>query len=113
MVITPLDWIPIHPRFVTLFFMWQRLLPKVADGHHRLSRHLPIKNVRAIVTLVVRAYLDDLLCITKASLEDHLDMLQKVLTRLRDAGLGVNIQTSSFCAIKTEYLGYILMLTGV
>ena len=38
----------------------------------------------------VRAYLDDLLCITKANLEDHLDKLKMVLTRLREAGLRIN-----------------------
>ena len=35
----------------------------------------------------VRTYLDDLLCITKASLDDHLDHLRLVLTRLREVGL--------------------------
>ena len=38
----------------------------------------------------VRTYLDDLLCITKASLDDHLDHLRLVLTRLREAGLKIN-----------------------
>ncbi len=38
----------------------------------------------------VRAYLDDLLCISKLSLENHLDKLQMVLWHLRDAGLKVN-----------------------
>ena len=61
----------------------------------------------------VRAYLDDLICITKASLEDHLDKLRMVLTRLQDVGLRVNVGKSSFCAIETEYLGYILMRTGI
>jgi hypothetical protein len=45
----------------------------------------------------VQAYLDDLLCITKASLEDHLDKLKVVLTRLREAGLPINTQKSCFC----------------
>ncbi len=34
----------------------------------------------------VRAYLDDLLCISKLSLEDHLDKLEVVLRQLHDAG---------------------------
>jgi hypothetical protein len=34
----------------------------------------------------VQAYIDDLLCITRGSLEDHLDKLEEVLKRLRDAG---------------------------
>jgi hypothetical protein len=38
----------------------------------------------------VQSYLDDLLCITKGSLADHLDKLRQVLTRLQDAGLKVN-----------------------
>jgi hypothetical protein len=37
-----------------------------------------------------RAYLDDLLCISKLSLEDHLEKLDEVLRQLCDAGLKVN-----------------------
>ncbi len=37
----------------------------------------------------VQAYLDDLLCISRSSLEDHLEKLEEVLRRLRDAGLKV------------------------
>ncbi len=61
----------------------------------------------------VRAYLDDLLCITKASLEDHLDKLRMVLTRLWDTGLQVNVSKSSFWDIEMEYLEYILTCTGI
>ena len=35
----------------------------------------------------VRAYIDDLLVITRGSLEDHLEKLGEVLRRLREAGL--------------------------
>jgi hypothetical protein len=35
----------------------------------------------------VRAYLDDLLCISKLSLEDHLEKLEEVLRQLCNAGL--------------------------
>jgi hypothetical protein len=38
----------------------------------------------------VRAYLVDLLCISKLSLEDHLEKLEEVLKRLCDTGLNVN-----------------------
>jgi hypothetical protein len=34
-----------------------------------------------------RTYLDDLLCINKASPDSHLDYLRSFLTRLREAGL--------------------------
>ena len=56
----------------------------------------------------VRAYIDDLLCITRETLEDHLDKLEEVLRRLRDAGLKVNTAKSFFCTHEIEYLGYML-----
>ncbi len=61
----------------------------------------------------VRTYLDDPLCITKGSLEDHLEKLRVVLTRLQDAGLKVNADKSKFCAYETEYLGYVLTRDGI
>ena len=36
-----------------------------------------------------------------------------ILTRLQDAGLKVNAGKSYFCAIETEYLGYILTRDGI
>ena len=38
----------------------------------------------------VRTYLDDLLCITKDDLEDHLAQLKLVLQWLQDANLKIN-----------------------
>ncbi len=35
----------------------------------------------------VRAYLDDLLCISKLSLKDHLEKLEEILKQLCNAGL--------------------------
>ncbi len=61
----------------------------------------------------VRAYLDDLLCISRSSLEDHLKKLEEVLRRLRDAGLKVNAEKLTFCALEIEYLGYILSRDGI
>jgi hypothetical protein len=43
----------------------------------------------------IRTYLDDFLCITKASLVGHLDNLRLVLTRSREAGLKVNAQNQN------------------
>ena len=37
----------------------------------------------------VRTYIDDFLCITASSFEDHLDKLEKVLERTQQAGLKV------------------------
>ncbi len=61
----------------------------------------------------VRVYLADLLCISKLSLEDHLEKLEVVLGRLRKAGLKVNAAKSTFCALEIEYLGYVLTIDGI
>ncbi len=61
----------------------------------------------------VRAYIDDLLVITKGTLEDHLVKLGEALRRLREAGLKVNAAKSFFCTHEIEYLGYILTRGGI
>ncbi len=61
----------------------------------------------------VRAYLGDLLCISKLSLEDHLEKLEEVLRQLCNAGLKVNAAKLTFYALEIEYLGYILTRDGI
>jgi hypothetical protein len=61
----------------------------------------------------VRAYIDNLLVITKGRLDDHLDKLKQVIIQLCDAGLKINATKSVFCARETEYLGYNLTRGGV
>jgi biotin operon repressor len=61
----------------------------------------------------VRAYIDDLLCISRGSLEDHLEKLEEVLKQLREVGLQVNAEKSTFRALEIEYLGYILTRDGI
>jgi hypothetical protein len=56
----------------------------------------------------VRAYLDDLLCISKLSLDDHLEKLEEVLRQLCYAGLKVNAAKSTFCALEIDFLVYVL-----
>ena len=57
----------------------------------------------------VRTYLDDLLVISKDSLDDHLEKLRMVLIRLQEAWLKINANKSTFCALELEYLGYTLL----
>ncbi len=61
----------------------------------------------------VSAYLDDHLCISKLSLEDHLEKLEEVLRQLCDTGLKINAAKSTFCALEIEYLGYVLTSDGI
>jgi len=60
-----------------------------------------------------RAYLDDLLVISKGSFEEHLKFLEQALTRLSEAGLKVNISKSTFCKHDLEYLGYYISRKGI
>jgi hypothetical protein len=53
----------------------------------------------------VRAYMDNLLIITRGILDKHLQKMETVLNRLCDAGLKVNAAKSLFCAHEIEYLG--------
>jgi len=57
-------------------------------------------------------YADDLLAITRGSLENHLDKLRKVLIRLRDAGPKECNKIALLCR-RRIYLGYILVTGGI
>jgi hypothetical protein len=61
----------------------------------------------------VLAYIDDLLVLTTDSFEDHLEKLNRVLQRLRDAGLQVNAAKCTFAATEIEYLGYVISREGI
>src|SRR5512133_1590033 len=60
-----------------------------------------------------RAYIDDLLVVSKGSFEQHMEHLEQALTRLSDAGLKVNATKSSFCKNELDYLGYFIKKEGV
>ncbi len=61
----------------------------------------------------MRAYIDDLLVITRANHDNHLDKLEQVFIKLHNAGLKINAAKSFFCMQEIEYLGYILTRGGV
>jgi hypothetical protein len=50
---------------------------------------------RMVALEFVKTYVDDLLYITWANLDDHLEKLREVLTRLQEAGLKVNVKIFS------------------
>src|SRR5688572_13986952 len=60
-----------------------------------------------------RAYLDDLLIISKGDFNQHLDQLEVTLTRLSEAGLRINASKCSFCKTELEYLGYWITRNGI
>ena len=61
----------------------------------------------------IRTYIDDLLCITKGTWEDHLEKLEEVFKRLQNAGLKVNARKSFFGRGELEYLGYWITRDGI
>lgn len=61
----------------------------------------------------VRTYLDDLLVITNGTFKDHLERLEMVLQRLKQAGLKVNANKSFFARGELEYLGYWITREGI
>ena len=61
----------------------------------------------------VRAYIVDLLIITRGKLDDYISKLDTLLIRMHDTGLKVNAAKSFLCTHEIEYLGYILTREGI
>jgi hypothetical protein len=57
--------------------------------------------------------MDDLLIITRGVLDENLQKMETVLTKLHDARLKVYAAKSLFCAHEIEYLGCILTRDGI
>lgn len=58
------------------------------------------------------AYLDDLIIISK-TFEEHIALLQKVCSILKNAGLTLNLEKSEFCKSKLKYLGFVIDKEGL
>ncbi len=61
----------------------------------------------------VQAYMENLIIIMREILDEHLQKMETVLTRLRDARLKANAAKSLFCAHDIEYLGHIMTREGI
>jgi uncharacterized protein YdhG (YjbR/CyaY superfamily) len=60
----------------------------------------------------VTVYVDDLLIFSENEL-DHQLHVQKVLTRLQEAGLQVSLEKCEFSVERTKFLGFIVSLKRV
>jgi hypothetical protein len=60
-----------------------------------------------------RAYIDDLLIITNDNFQTHLQHLEKVLIKLTEAGLKVNITKSDLAKSELKYLGFWITRGGI
>jgi hypothetical protein len=59
--------------------------------------------------IFIIVYHNDILVFTFNSVDDHLRQLENVFKWLHCNNLHVNAKISSFCALKTKYLGFILV----
>ena len=88
---------PDASRICTIIFPWGKYsykrLPMGIAGSPDIFQS---KMLELMATLeFLWTYLDDLLCITKGDLRDHLDKLEKVFIKLQDAGLKINADKSN------------------
>ena len=60
----------------------------------------------------VSAYIDDIL-LTGSSFEEHLDRLEEVLIRLREAELSIKLSKCQLFRNKIEFLGHEVSLAGI
>jgi hypothetical protein len=90
-----------HPESAPSFFPWGKYsykrLPIGIAGSPNIFQSKMLEVMEDLE--YVQAYLDDLLCISRSSLEDHLKKLEEVLRCLCDAGLKVNMEKMTFCTL--------------
>ncbi len=106
---------PTAAKMCTIIFPWGKYsYQRLPVGFSGLADIFQVEMGNPMATLeFVKAYIDDLLVITKSSHGDHLDKLEQIFIRLRNAGLKVNLAKLFFRAQETEYLGYILIRGGI
>jgi hypothetical protein len=61
----------------------------------------------------VHVYIDNLLVMSCATFEEHLQRLELVFSRLSEAGLKINANKSHFAVSEIEYLGYWITRNGI
>ena len=111
----PMSIPKIISKICTITFLWGKCsylrLPMGVACFPDISQ---AKMSELIVALeFVLTCINDLLCITKGNLDDHLRTLRQVLIMLQCTKLKVDAKKCSLCATETEYLGYVLTREGI
>jgi hypothetical protein len=106
---------PAASEMCTIIFPWRKYSYKrLPMGFGASANIFQAQNMDLMASLkFVRAYMDDLLIIRRGILDEHLQKMETVLTRLHDARLKVNAAKSLFCAHEIECLGCILTRDGI
>ena len=80
-----------HCLSTTKMFLPFGLGQASVDGHCKFPLHLSGKVLELMAALeLVQTYLDYLLCITRSRLDNHLEHLRFVLTRVQEVGFKVS-----------------------
>jgi hypothetical protein len=93
---------PDASKICTIIFPWGKYsykrLPMGIAGSPDIFQAKMMELIESLE--YVWAYIDDLLCISRNSLEDHLEKLEEILRQLCDAGLKVNANKLTLCALE-------------
>ncbi len=95
---------PNASRICTVIFPWEKYsykrLPMCIAGSPDIFQCKMLELMEDLE--YVQAYLDDLLCISRSSLEDHPKKFEEVIRCLCNAGLNVSVEKLTFCALEIE-----------
>jgi hypothetical protein len=91
----PSGWIQQPPRCVLSSSLGESTLIRSFGGSANIFQAQMMDLMASLE--YVQAYIDDLLIMTRETLDDHLLKIENVLTRLRNAGLKVNKAKFLFC----------------
>ena len=104
-----------HPSFVLLYYHWVKYeYLRLPMGLCNSPDIFQEKMSELMIGLeFARAYLDDLLIISKSDFNKHLEHIEVELNRLSKAGLKINASKCSYCKEELEYLGYWITRNGI
>ena len=99
--------------FRTRYGLFQyNVMPFGLTGAPSTFQHYINDTLREFLDVFATAYLDDIL-IYSESIKEHRQHVRQVLTRLRTAGLQIDIEKCEFHTQETRYLGLIIGIDGV
>jgi len=87
-------------------FEWLRIPCGLTNSPATFQRALDV-NLTWLKWKICLVYLDDVIVFSKTA-EEHIQHLDTVLTRLREAGVALNLEKCSLFKTEVEYLGHIV-----
>lgn len=93
-----------HYEFVRMPFG----LKNAPATFQRMMNHV----LREYINKICVVYLDDIL-IFSTSIQEHIDSIDKIFKKLREANLKIQVDKCKFFSKETEYLGHVLTNEGI